>query len=117
MKTTFCVLLLFSVVLAICGAQSSNDDQRLVGTWVVVKDFHPKSINTTEGRVWVFTSNNILSVEGRSSGLSVWGTTSISGYIIFVGTLGEDVGDSFPYFITPDGRWLFISGVAVFQKR
>jgi hypothetical protein len=95
------VLLFFGFVSVNCSAQSSNNDQRIVGTWIFTSD----NVTIT----LVFNANGSGSIDGANFtyGLSVDGElmssyTGLSGKIHF----------------SPDGRTLFLgSNPSPFRKR
>jgi len=98
----FAVLFLFGIASFSCYAQSSNNDQRIVGTWV-----------TENGQTIVFNADGSGSVTNYiySSANFIYGI-SLSGSL---GCTISELNNQQIYF-SPDGRTLIIRGNA-FRKR
>jgi len=110
MKSKFItvVLLLFFFISIGLYAQS-HEEQRIVGTWVVENDYHPSSFYTIAGKIWVFNINGTFTGDGQSGKWAINGNNIAFWNFDFDGT--------FYFFLSPDGRSLYIPGVASFIKR
>jgi hypothetical protein len=106
-----CVLLLFFFVC--CSglfAQSHNNEQRLVGGWVIENDRHPSSRSTGSGAVLTINTDGTFTIGGNSGKWAINGNN-----IAFWGNI--DFAGSYSFYLTPNGRSLFVPGLAEFQKR
>ena len=107
MKKTVIFVVLAMVVVGFCAAQSANDAQRIVGTWV-----------SEEGYTFVFNANGTGTGSGFSDSYSslngnfFWGV-SISGEIGIKITRGTFVRAT---YLSPDSRRM-IWNDSVFQKK
>ena len=90
-------------------AQSHNNEQRLLGTWTIENDYHPSASSTETGNTWTFNQNGTFSVGNRSGKWAIAGNTIAFWNFEFSG--------SYSFFISPDGRSLYVPGVASFNKR
>jgi len=106
----FTVLLLFGFSSFSCFAQSANNDQRIVGTWVRDGDYTITLVFNANG------SGNItiphLNVNQRSFtfGISIIGT---------IGSTDSTIHDLTLYF-SPDGRTMYVRSnimTGVYRKR
>ena len=98
------VFILLLIVSANCFAQSSNNEQRLIGTWIDLSD----------DTIVVFSSDGIVNWFGTNYKYGVAGNKLA---IIFTG-FGEFTM-VYDYVISSDGRTLILSfgdGIAVDQK-
>jgi hypothetical protein len=100
-KLGICLVLLFFVLGVSCFAQTSNDAQRIVGTWNGPAGSGGMNI------IFIFNSNGTYSVSGSDRG---------SGNYIFSGSKlllenynGTTVG-IFDYYFSTDGKQLVIGG-------
>ena len=84
--------------------------QRLVGTWVIEFDHHPSSRQTVPGDVVTINADGTFTIGSRSGKWAINGNN-----IAFWGNV--DFSGSYSYFLTPNGRSLFVPGLAAFQKR
>ena len=96
-----CISIVF-LVLALCYVsvglypQSSNAEQRIIGTWTAV-------MGETKGSTWTFNSNGTfeLTFEGEKESGKYWITSSKLAIEIF-----EIVAD---FYISTDGRTLILT--------
>ena len=109
-KTFLGFFIMFFIICNGVFAQSHNNEQRLTGTWVVENDDHSSSRLTGTGSTFTLNQNGTFSV-GNSSGK--W---AISGNTIAFWGDGDFAG-TYSFFMTPDGRSLYIPRLATFQKR
>jgi hypothetical protein len=102
MKKACCFVVLAMLVIGFCAAQSANDAQRLVGTWVSVDGI----------QTYVFNANGTgtYTAGGETSNI-FWGV-SFSGQLC---TYSDRLEREATFFLSPDGRRM-IWGRA-YQKR
>ena len=110
-----------------CYAQSSSNDQRIVGTWTFTSRFESDASTT-----FVFNANGSGTIRSTGGGETFEGTftygISLGGRIYFLldyNTNGNvfrflrEIGDAF--YFSPDGRTLILetpeTGGMVFRKR
>ena len=105
MKKTVVFVVLAMVLIGSCAAQSANDAQRLVGTWV-----------TEDGKTLVFNANGT----GTGSG---WRDSDRDGNIFWGVSISGILGIRFPnenweqiFFLSPDSKRMILRG-NVFQKK
>ena len=125
----FWVLLFFGFAVVNCVAQSSNNDQRIVGTWNISVEgiTIPVVFNANGSGSSTFTDSRGTSVQYTFSyGIFLSGTI---GFADFVGTsrnvfilgdfefrLWEFLRSNSALFFSPDGRSLIIDG-RILKKR
>ena len=86
----FLIMLVFAFIAFPCHAQSSSNEQRLIGTWV-----------DHQGNTWVFNSNNTVSISGETGR---YGATVSK---LFISLGGDDLIMDFSF--STDGRTLILS--------
>jgi hypothetical protein len=114
MKKIVVLIVLAIIVICPCAAQStSNDAQRIVGTWTQVND---TLLLFPAGTVWVFNANGTGTCAGENFyyGISASGGINIISYGNDDLTIWDLLGDN-ELFISPDGRRIIIYG-CVLQK-
>ena len=101
MKKTVIFFVLAMVVIGSCAAQSANDAQRIVGTWV-----------STDGKTTcVFNANGT----GTWAGENIFYGISSTGELYMMLANGSD-RDHSTLYMSPDGRRMIYDG-EVFQKK
>jgi hypothetical protein len=102
------ILLFFGFVSVNCNAQSSTNDQRIVGTWVGILDGKSYTIvlnaNGTGTEIYDGKTTNLF--WGVSPNGEIFSTTSPDG----------NGGSYEKYSMSPDGRRMFI-GKFMYQKK
>ena len=110
------ILLFFGFVTVNCSAQSSTNDQRIVGTWIRNGDGYTYT--------YVFNANGsgtatLIDKDGTNNATYTYGI-SISGKIMPV---EKKFTNNFPfiipegeYYFSPDGKTMIISGIAYRRK-
>jgi len=103
MKKAMIFVALAMVVIGSCAAQSANDAQRIVGTWVSVDG------QTTV----VFNANGTGTLAGNnfSYGISAGGRIYVS-----ISGLGAFNDEGATLFMSPDGKRIVISGNIFLKK-
>ena len=86
-----CILLFIGFAAANSFAQSQNNEQRIAGRWIDDYD-----------EIWVFNANGTLVVEDETYR---W---LINAYKILIIDSDDDVVMYGDFFITPDGRTLYL---------
>ena len=86
----FCVLLFFGFAAVNSFAQQSNE-QRITGRWA-----------DEDGDIWAFNANSTLVVEGETYR---W---YVNAYKMLIIDSEDDVALYCDFFITPDGRTLYL---------
>ena len=100
------ILLFLGFVSVNCSAQSSTNDQRIVGTWI-------STLDDGSSATLVFNANgsgtltNLTGVRNFTYGIS------ISGEIIFVGEFNKNS----KYYFSPDGRTLIMFTNEIYRKK
>jgi len=103
MKKAVIFVVLAMVVIGYCAAQSANDAQRIVGTWV-----------TEDGRyTFVFNANGTGTLNGDNIfyGISAGGKIGIQR-----SKISSNV-DFYDLFISPDGKRIMIGNSYILQKK
>ena len=100
------VLLFLGFVSVNCSAQSSTNDQRIVGTWIYTYGNHTITL--------VFNANGSGSI--AYSEYSSQNTNFTYGFSVS-GEMMSDNGPSGKIYFSPDGRTLFIGNNSPYQKR
>jgi len=103
-KFGICLILAFFVFGTSCFAQSNNDAQRIVGTWI-----HGSGLSYT------FNSNGTWSYIS-STGSSNNGNYFFSGSKIILKLITSNDADVYDFYFSPNGRILVI-GSAWFEKQ
>ena len=98
MKRAVVFVVLAMVVIGSCAAQSANDSQRIVGTWVsedgkVTIVFNTNGTGTGEGGGEKHNFSYGISASGEIY-ISIWGTNKL--------------------FMSPDGRRMYLSNFNIF---
>jgi FtsH-binding integral membrane protein len=104
----FILLLVFGFSSMVCYAQSSSNEQRIVGTWVYT------SINGLT-RTYVFNANGSGTVTEAQGG-----ETGSSNFTYGFSVTGEIMSDNGPMgrvYFSPDGRTLFLDNSTPYRKR
>jgi len=117
---TLLILLLFNFVLANCSAQSSNNDQRIVGTWI----YNGTTDNGTNYSItYVFNANGSGTFTNTHPNLTgnytfIYGI-SITGEIIFSEVKGTGVRtiSSGKIYFSPDAKMLIIGENTAYRKK
>ena len=110
MKKAIIFVVLAMVLLGACAAQSANDAQRIVGTWV-----------STDGKTtFVFNTNGTGTVSGYHSDIDgnlLWGITA-SGelFISYLKDKPDGRGDYSNFAMSPDNKRMSI-GYYMYQKK
>ena len=115
------VLLFFGFVLVNCSAQSSTNDQRIVGTWVYT---HSEGNTIT----LVFNTNGSGTTKNTYTAAQKEGATAtqiaeaeaVKSFTYGFSVAGEMMSDNGPsgkIYFSPDGRTLFIDGRDPYRKR
>ena len=102
----FIVLLLFGFSTFSCFAQSSNNDQRIVGTWIWTSD------DGNRNETFVFNANRSgihTNPEQKSFSYGI----SVNGEIMI---RGQNISDDSKIYFSPDGRTLIMFGM-IWRKR
>jgi len=105
---TFGILLFFAFVTVNCSAQSSTNDQRIIGTWVCSLDG--------------FTATYVFNANGSGTYLATSGTEKREGAFTYgVSIDGEIriVGEYRNYgkiYFSPDARTMIFEGLAYRKK-
>jgi len=99
------ILLFFGFVTVNCNAQSSINDQRIVGTWVC----------TSGGKTYtyVFNANGSGTLTADISYTLTYGI-SLGGQISIVYSDGDT--DVFMPYFSPDGK-TFLKGTSIYRKK
>ena len=117
----FAVLLFFGFSSFSCFAQSSNNDQRIVGTWVYTD-------SDGDTFTYVFNANGSGTYKATYTAASKAGASaeeiaraeavkSFTYGFSVVGEMMSDNGPSGKIYFSPDGRTLFISDPDPYRKR
>jgi hypothetical protein len=96
----FGIMLVF--VSVNCSAQSSTNDQRIVGTWVA-----------TDDETYVFSANGSGTHTDSDGNKSFTYGISNDGVINMMG----DYKEQFKIFFSPDGRTLIVGNRDIYRKR
>jgi len=100
-KLGICMVLIFIVVGTPCFAQSNNDAQRIVGTWV----------QTGSSATWTYTFNSngtFTYTDSYNNKYNFNGRYFISSGKIIIKIEQDSI--TMEYYISPDGKVLYISG-------
>ena len=106
------ILLFFGFVLVNCSAQSSTNDQRIVGTWV----YTVKTGDTDYTYTYVFNANG----SGTRTTTDPYEVTKNVTFTYGFSVTGEIMSDNGPrgkIYFSPDGKTLFIDDSTPFRKR
>jgi hypothetical protein len=90
------ILLFFGFVSVNCYAQSSANDQRIVGTWVGID-------NNNDSGTFVFNANGTGTGDGKSL---FWGVSTNGEIYISYNSSGNS-GTYFKFSMSPDGKRMF----------
>ena len=107
MKKTVIFVVLAMVLFGSCAAQSANDAQRIVGTWV-------EELGSIKLATYVFNANGTgtVSYDGKTYNI-FWGVSS-SGELT---AIGQEWGNSTgKFFLSSDGRRMIWKDI-VYQKK
>ena len=106
-------LLFFGFVTVNCSAQSSTNDQRIVGTWIYTGESYSYTLvfNVNGSGTFTVTGGNIPGEGTFTYGISLEGKI----YFVFSQNNQRTISGDILYF-SPDGRTLIFSG-NVYRKK